>query len=80
MLAANPIFLNQTNLETPYLMNTQAVPRNLRPVSQTQKIAGEDRAFVRLAAAIVEAPEEVVLAALLANRSKSATVAPIGSN
>lgn len=34
----------------------------------------KDRAFVRLASAILEEPEEVVLAALLAKRQKAASV------
>jgi len=58
-------------------MKIQNAPENTTALSQRPKLAAKDRAFVRLAAAIVEEHEEVVLAALLAKRSKPV---PISSN
>lgn len=61
-------------------MKTQIAPRNTRPVSRSRNIVGQELAYVRLAAAIVEAPEEVLLAVLLANRSKFEANPKTGSN
>jgi hypothetical protein len=46
------------------------------PSFKDEKIGFNDRAFIRLAAAVVEEPEEVILASLLALRSKSGDDTP----
>ncbi|MDA7920674.1 hypothetical protein N9B73_02860 [Verrucomicrobiales bacterium] len=51
-------------------MNTQTPTLEKTSSTRTMSVGFNDRAFVRLAAAIIDEPEEVVLASLLAKRSK----------
>lgn len=50
-------------------MNTLIAPQTARPRPQTQTAAEIDRAYVRLAAAIVDVPDEVILAILISKGS-----------
>ena len=54
-------------------MNTEITVESNR--SRDLSLTPEDVAFVRLAAAIVESPEEVILASLLAARAKNSNIA-----
>lgn len=47
-------------------MNTLTAPEKHRPIRQLPRVAEIDRAYVRLAAVVVEAPEEILLAIHLA--------------
>lgn len=56
-------------------MNTQISLGKPRPSLHRPELSFEDKAFVRIASAILEAPEEVILASLLAARPKKIELA-----
>lgn len=61
-------------------MKTLSAPRKSRSATPAPKIVSQDRALIRLAAAIVDAPEEMVLALFLAKRARTEAGGLIGIN